>query len=80
MGYRRILKRIANATKRWYQGEYVPPENDPSSQLFRLLGNQRYHWSARAARRLAAFYLEHWKWFWGFLIAVAGLFAALKKS
>ena len=44
-----------NAIKRWYQGEYVPPENDPGSHAVILQGRQRYHWSARAGRYLATF-------------------------
>ncbi len=73
------MKRVANAIARWYKGEYVPPANDPHGLLIVMQGRQRYHWSARAARCLARFYREHWKWLWVFLVSVAGLIAALKK-
>ena len=53
------MKRIIAAIVRWYRGEYVAPENDPNSAVFFAMGHQRYHWSARAARRLVRFYLEN---------------------
>ena len=64
------MKQIAAAVVRWYQGEDVPPDNDPRSGVVFMVGNRRYHWTARVARRMVVFYLARWQWIWGSLIAV----------
>jgi hypothetical protein len=71
-----MLKKI----KYWYQGETKLEEfeNDPNS--FVVIMPRIYtecHWTAKIARLLVHFYLEHWKWIWTVVIALSGL--VLKK-
>jgi hypothetical protein len=54
----------------WYDGEFV--ENDPASPL-KFIASRRPSRAARGLRVLVKFYLNHWKWIIGFLIAVLGL-------
>lgn len=61
-----MLKKIKN----WYQGEYKAYDNDPDSNIIRHGGKMEKHWTAKVANSLVKFYLEHWKWIWGILIAI----------
>lgn len=66
--------------KRWYNGETKIREfdNDPNSSIVILPAVYTdYHWSAKVARSLVAFYLKHWQWLWGTAIALAGLWVAI---
>lgn len=57
--------------KRWYEGEYVPHENDPGSPVVFLNGGHyRRHWTARFARWAIDFYIREWKWTLGTIGAV----------
>ena len=65
--------------KRWYEGESKLEEfeNDRNSHVFIMPHlYTEYHWTAKIARRLVSFYLEHWKWIWS---AALALLAYLKK-
>lgn len=59
--------------KRWWDGEYVPPQNDPYSTLIMMQGSYRKHWSSKAAHVGAEFWLKYWQWCMGFGLAVIGL-------
>jgi hypothetical protein len=59
--------------KRWYEGEYIPHENDVNSALFRIGGNYRRHWTARLARWAIDFYMREWKWTLGVIGGVIAL-------
>jgi hypothetical protein len=49
--------------KRWYEGEYVPYDNDPDSSLIFLNGGHyRRHWTAMFTRWAIDFYMREWKW------------------
>lgn len=68
-----MMKRL----NRWYNGEtkIMEFENDPSSSvvIFPAFYTE-YHWSAKIARALVAFYLKHWQWLWLAVVAVATLY------
>ena len=64
---------------KWYEGEFVPYENDPNSSIVMMGGSYERHWTANIARSSAAFYLEHWKWLWGFGASIFGLYMAYLK-
>jgi hypothetical protein len=71
-----------NAVRDWYQGRYVPhegeyPRGSSINIMFVGLGHYESHWTATAARTLVAFWLEHWKWIVGVVVAVAAI--AVKK-
>ena len=65
--------------RRWYDGEFVPPDNPPGSYVVFLTGHYKRHWSSRVAHTLVDFYFKEWKWIWGTLIAVVGLVIAIAK-
>lgn len=66
-------ERIAN----WYRGKYVRPPNDPGSSLW-FMGYYEQPALAKLLRRLGTFWLDHWKWIIGIVVAI-GL-ALLKGS
>lgn len=62
--------------RRWYEGEAKVRTypNDPSSALYIFPSPYaEYHWTAKFARALVVFYLEHWKWIWTTVIAVVAI-------
>jgi len=66
--------------RRWYNGtpKTTVIENDPNSMVFfGPIFSTEYHWTARLARALVAFYLKHWQWIWTTVIAVSALFVAV---
>jgi len=65
--------------KRWYVGEYVPPENDPSSGVFFVMGHDERHWTSRLTHVAVDFYLKEWRWLLPFLVAVVGAVVGLAK-
>ena len=63
--------------KEWYEGEWVPFENNPNSSIVLIGGSYRRHWTAEIARKLISFYLNHWQWCWGTIIALVSLYVAI---
>lgn len=68
-----MLAAIAEAIRKWYVGKFAPYQNDPNSMLVFLGGNYHRHWTADVARVLVEFWLAHWKWIFGSMIAVAAI-------
>lgn len=65
--------------RNWYEGRYIPYENDPNSSVVIVGGYYERHWTAKFARILVSFYLEHWKWLWGVFLSLLGLYMAYLK-
>lgn len=65
--------------KDWYRGKYVPPpENDPNSGVvFISLGYYEQPLLAKIIGGLCRFYLKHWQWVIGTIIAIIGIIVAL---
>jgi len=59
--------------KKWWDGEFVPYENDPRGGVMIIGGTYRRHWSASALRAVVGFLQKEWKWAIGTLIAVVGI-------
>jgi hypothetical protein len=68
---------FSSLVRRWYEGEFVPHENDSDSQVVFIGGWQRRHWTAEVARSIVKFYGQHWQWVWSTIIAVGSLIAAV---
>jgi len=64
-----MIERIAN----WYKGKFVAYHSEPGSSLVFMGGSYERHWTARAARAVAEFYLREWKWIIGTVIAVVAV-------
>ena len=73
------MLKMKQAIQRWYEGTYVPHENQPHSSLQFMGGYQKRHWTARCARAVIDFCMSEWKWVIGTIIAVAGMIIAIKK-
>lgn len=66
--------------KSWYEGEFVPRQNDPNSALFFLNGGQaKRHWTATFIHWAIVFWLREWKWVIGTALAIIGVFIAYAK-
>ena len=64
---------------RWWQGAYIPPENDPKRGLVFVTGTYELHWSAKAAHVVADFWMRHWQWCFSAAFATIGLVIAAMK-
>lgn len=64
---------IIDKIKAWYAGKYVPPKNNPNSDLVFINGHYERHWTASLARVIIEFYLREWRWFWGILVAIVSV-------
>jgi hypothetical protein len=66
---------IVKKLKDWYRGRYVPPPpNDPSSGVF-LISPGRYEQPAlaRILGAIGRFYLAHWQWIIGTVLAAIAI-------
>jgi hypothetical protein len=61
------------AFKRWWEGEYVPYENEPNLGFVIIAGDTKRHWTAMFARVVWGFFCKEWKWAIGTILAVVGL-------
>ena len=53
-----IVIKLRSAVRNWYEGKYLPYENDPRSILVFIGGDHKRHWTARVVRVL----VEFWHW------------------
>ncbi len=56
--------------KRWWNGKYIPPENDPDSPVVIMQGRYEQHWTSKLCHRLAEFWQKHWQWSIGIAVAL----------
>jgi len=63
----------------WHQGEYVPPENDPTSNLVFIVGRYKRPHLAQILDATFNFYLRNWKWCIGTTIAIVALVFQLAR-
>ena len=69
----KLMTRVRQAIRDWYVGEFEAYPNAPSSPIVVLGGWYRRHWTAEVARTCVDFYLRHWQWVLGFILAVIGI-------
>src|SRR5580658_395613 len=61
----------------WYDGQFVPYENNANDSVVVFGGTYKRRWSARVARVLVNFWLNHWQWIIGTALAIMGLAVAM---
>lgn len=71
--------KLRDIIKRWYEGEYVPPNNPPDSTLIFVMGHHKRHWSSRFVHTITEFYLKEWKWLLPFIVGLVGAAVAVVK-
>ena len=62
--------------KKWYQGKYIPPNNDPDSPIVFTFGRTKRPLVARVLSIIGTFWLNHWKFLLTFLLGLATLIVA----
>ena len=65
--------------RRWWNGKFIPYENDPNSSVVLFGGSTEYHWTARIAHVMWDFYLREWKWIWTSLFTITAVIVAVAK-
>lgn len=75
-----MLKAFSKRIKKWYNGETKSTgfEEGNGYVVFPIWFTE-YHWTAKALRSSVSFYLKHWQWVWGTVLAVIGLFASISS-
>ncbi len=73
------MRRLGKRLRRWWEGEYVPHENDPSSDLVFTGGWYRRHWASRALHTIAEFHQREWKFAVTAYLTMIGIVAAILK-
>jgi len=63
----------------WYEGEFVHYEDDPHDSVVVIGGIYKRHWTSSVARMLARFWINHWQWTIGTVLAICGLAIALTR-
>jgi hypothetical protein len=74
-----MMGKIQQRVKKWYQGEYIPPDNSPNSPVFFVNGDYRRHWTSRLVHTAAEFYSKEWKWLLPFILGTIGTGLAVAK-
>jgi len=59
--------------KRWWNGTFVPYDNDDDSGVYFVGGTHERHWTARLVRAVVTFISWEWKWVVGTTLAIVGL-------
>lgn len=67
------MRRLWGRLSAWYQGEWIPYENEPGSSVVFIGGFQRRPRLALAIETVFKFWGEHWKWLIGIAIAIAAI-------
>lgn len=61
----------------WYDGKFMPYENNPDDPVVFIGGAYERHWTANVTRALTKFWLNHWQWTIGTFLAICGMAIAL---
>jgi hypothetical protein len=64
---------------KWYEGEFIPHKNDPYDSVFVFGGTYKRHWTANVAQMAVKFWINHWQWTIGTVLAVCGLAIGLTR-
>ena len=67
---------MLNRLKKWYQGKWVPGDNDPDSSVV-FLGHMERPLIARTLTIARVFWLKHWQFILMFLLSLGALLAAI---
>ena len=64
-----------NSIKHWYQGEGKVTKGHVGENCILIpTPYMEYHWTAQFVRYIVKFYLEHWKWLWGTVVALLAIY------
>jgi hypothetical protein len=70
---------MRDVIENWYEGEFVPYKNGSNDAVAFIGGTYKRHWTAKVARTLMRFWLNHWQWTIGTALATCGLVIALTR-
>jgi hypothetical protein len=72
---------VWNTIKDWYRGVYVPPpKNDPDSSIVRISpGHYEQPLFAKMLGAVGRFWLAHWQWIVGTMLALVAIIVSLWK-
>ena len=64
--------------RRWWQGTYVPWENDPRNSIMFIGGEYRRHWTAEVAHASCSYFIRNQMWLIPTVVAVIGIIVTAK--
>ncbi len=64
--------------KKWWRGKFIPPTLDEVRKDIRIPQHGRYERPRIVifVGLISIFYLRHWQWVWGMVVAIIGLYLA----
>jgi hypothetical protein len=72
----KVLKKVFEAIKKWYDGEERFFENPPDAGILYFGSEYKRHWTAKFARKVVEFLAKDWKWAIATMLASIGLIIA----
>jgi hypothetical protein len=75
--YRELFARFDESARRWWQGEFVPHENQPGDSLITFGGTTGRHWTARAISAVGRYAAANHRSLIGTAIALVGVTTAV---
>lgn len=70
------MAQLWQGIRQWWDGRYIPYENDPRSSLVFVGGYQERHWTAKATRAVVFFVAKEWRWLIPVMLSAFGLYVA----
>lgn len=64
----------------WWEGVFVPHHNDPDETIVILGGYYRRHWTSNLSHTVFDFWLIHWQWTIGTILAVLAIFITASQT
>ena len=55
---------------RWWEGEVGLYDNRPGDSLIFISLHMKRHWTSNLVHAIWDFYIHHWQWLWGTVIAI----------
>lgn len=72
-----MVKKLIQKIRKWYEGEYIPYENDPNSSLVFVGGYYKRSLLANMIRAVLVFHSKEWKWVIPVYLTIVGLVVSL---
>lgn len=72
-----MLNNLFEKIKKWYEGKYIPHENDPGSSVVFVGGYYKRTLLTSIVRAVIEFHAKEWKWAIPVYLTIVGFVVAL---
>jgi hypothetical protein len=75
-----VISAFRQSVRKWWEGEFLPHNNDARDSVIFTGGAQRRHWTSRACHAVVEYFRENHQWLIGTAIVAAGVLIAATGS